>query len=72
MDVSLIFLNFFKIDFQFIDLVESSPEPYDDHRTSAFQMEGSRTVKSERSGIRWGTNCNLSRRIYLRKVFKFF
>uniref|UniRef100_A0A915LY59 K Homology domain-containing protein n=1 Tax=Meloidogyne javanica TaxID=6303 RepID=A0A915LY59_MELJA len=33
----------------FIDLVESSPEPYDDHRTSAFQMEGSRTVKSERS-----------------------
>nr|CAD2184266.1 unnamed protein product [Meloidogyne enterolobii] len=44
----------------FIDLVESSPEPYDDHRTSAFQMEGSRTVKSERSGIRWGTNSNLN------------
>ncbi|CAK5059056.1 unnamed protein product [Meloidogyne enterolobii] len=61
MDVSLIFLNFFsKIHFQFIDLVESSPEPYDDHRTSAFQMEGSRTVKSERSGIRWGTNSNLN------------
>ncbi|CAK5055752.1 unnamed protein product [Meloidogyne enterolobii] len=44
----------------FIDLVESSPEPYDDHRTSAFQMEGSRTVKPERGGIRWGTNSNLN------------
>ncbi|KAL7074038.1 hypothetical protein ACQ4LE_006283 [Meloidogyne hapla] len=43
----------------YIDLVESSPEQYDDHRNSAFQMEGSRTVKSERSGIRmegWRSN----------------
>ncbi|KAF7638679.1 hypothetical protein Mgra_00001761 [Meloidogyne graminicola] len=38
----------------FIDLVESSPEPYDDNRNPAFQMDGSRTVRADRSVSRIG------------------